>query len=101
MAAATAAKPRNKIGKGTRGSLLLAYSMLLSFISELLPPRGPSDSVTGLFDGSSGFLVGMVLDIKANGGFELSDARITPDGRLSLFSILRGRKRVVSGVMSE
>src|ERR1017187_4343988 len=66
MAAATATKPRNKIGNGTRGSLLPTYSMLLSFISGLLPPRGRSDSVTGLFDGDSGFLVGMVLNIKAN-----------------------------------
>ena len=26
----------------------------------------------------------------------MSDTRITPDGRLSLFSIVRGRKRVLS-----
>jgi hypothetical protein len=58
MAAATAAKPRSRIGNGILGSLLPTYSMLLSFIS-------------GLLDGESGFLVGMFLGEKANGGFEL------------------------------
>jgi hypothetical protein len=87
MATATAAMAKKKIGKETRGSLLPTYSMLLSLISGPLPPRGLNDSVTGLSDGGSGSLVGMVLDIKANGGFELSGTRITPGGRLSLFSI--------------
>jgi len=40
------------------GSLLPTYSMLLSFIS-------------GLPDGESGFLVGIFLGEKGNGGFEL------------------------------
>jgi hypothetical protein len=55
--------------------------MLLSLISGPLPPRGLSDSETGLCAGDSGFLEDMVLGIDANGGFELSDTGITPDGR--------------------
>ena len=93
MAAVTATKPKSKIGKGTRGSLLPTYSMLLSFVSGPLPPRGLSDSVTGMFDGGSGFLAGMVLESRANGGFELPDTLITPNGRLTLCLILRGRKK--------
>lgn len=90
-----ATKPRNSIGKGTRDSFLPTYSMLLSFISGPLPPRHPSGSAAGLFDGGIGFPVGMVLDIKANGGFKLSDVRITPSGRLSLFTFLSGPNRVL------
>lgn len=95
MAAATATRQRNKIGKGTRGSLLPTYSMLLSFVSGLLPPRGPGDSASGPFDVGPGFPVGMALDIRANRGFELPGTRITPDSRLFLLLILRDRKRVV------
>jgi len=62
MAAATAAKPRDKIGKGTRGSRLPTNSLLLSLASGLLSTRGLSDSVTGLLDGASRFLVGIVSD---------------------------------------
>jgi hypothetical protein len=65
MAAATARVPRNKIVKGTRGSLLAAYSMPLPVTSGLLLPRGLGDAATDLFEGGSGFLVGMVLCIRA------------------------------------
>lgn len=90
-AAATATIPRSRIGKGTLGSLLPTYSMLLSFVSWPLPPRGLGGSVAFLFEGGSGFPVGMVFDIRANGGFEWSDTRITPDSCLSLLQILLGR----------
>jgi hypothetical protein len=63
IAPATGTKAINKIDRGTRGSLMPTYSMLLSLISGLLPPRGPSDAVTVLFDEGSGLLVGMALDI--------------------------------------
>jgi hypothetical protein len=98
MAAARVTKLRKKIGKGTRGSFLPTYSMLLSFIFELLPPRVPSESETGLFEGDSEFLVGMDVDNGTSGGFELSDTRITPGGRISLCSIFRGRNTMVIGI---
>ena len=67
MAAATATKPRDKGGKGARGSRLPTYSPLLALPSGLLSPRGLSDSVTGLFDGAYGSLVGMVSDDRTTG----------------------------------
>jgi hypothetical protein len=67
MTAATkAAKPTSTSGSGTWGSLLPTYSLALSLGSGLLPPWGLSDSEAGLFDFSSGFLVGMVMDIGEN-----------------------------------
>jgi hypothetical protein len=62
MAAATATAPINTISTEIRGSFLPMYSMLLSLVSGLLPPRGVSDSLTGLFDEDSGFLEGMFLE---------------------------------------
>ena len=93
MAAATATRQRSKIGKGTCASFLPMYSMLLPFSSELPPPRGTGDSASGPFDVESGFRVGMALDMRVDGGFELPGTRITPDSRISLLPILRGRKK--------